>query len=121
MEHMNRTHGLSLLLGLALFIAVTHTLAYEHAWYWQYWWLDIVMHFSVGVFVAGAVLISGAIRKPLKVAGVSLLIGSAWEVFEFITKISYSRSYVFDTSLDLLMDIVGALALCAIVAWWNKK
>lgn len=117
---MTRVHALSLLLGLGLVLAVTHNLAYQYSWYWHYWWLDLLMHLGGGAFIAGVTLLSGAVQRPLKVVAVVLTVGVAWEVFELVTKITYSRSYALDTSLDLLMDVCGALLLCAIMHWWHK-
>lgn len=117
---MTRVHALSLLLGLGLVLAVTHNLSYQYSWYWHYWWLDLLMHLGGGAFIAGVTLLSGAVQQPLRVVAVVLSVGVAWEVFEFVTKITYSRSYALDTSLDLLMDVGGALLLYAIMSGWHR-
>lgn len=119
--HMSRIHALSLLLGLALVLAIVHNLAYEYFWYWKFWWLDLLMHLGGGVFIAGIVILSGALTRLASIVGVVLIFGVAWEVFEFVTKVSYSRAFVLDTGLDLLMDVIGAVALWGIVGWWNRN
>ena len=49
----------------------------------------------------------------------ALVVGSSWEVFEFVFRVPYSRSFVLDTGLDLLMDAAGALALSGMLWWWR--
>jgi hypothetical protein len=41
---------------------------------------------------------------------VTLLIGGAWEAFEYRYDITYSTNYFTDTLGDIAMDVVGAFA-----------
>ena len=104
---------------LALVLAVVHSLAFEYFWYWQYWWLDLVMHFGAGVFVAGIVYISGVTKRTVLLVAIALVVGRSWEVLELVFRVPYSRSFVLDTGLDLLMDAAGALALSGMLWWWR--
>ena len=40
----------------------------------------------------------------------AMVIGVAWEVFEIFAGIPREANFAFDTSLDLTMDFIGALA-----------
>ncbi len=118
---MTRVHILSLLLGLALTIAVVHTLASENFWYWRYWWLDLVMHFGGGAFIGGVALMAGLPRPWLTALGAALIVGVGWEVFEFIIKIGFVPGLWSDSLMDLGMDLLGAGTVCAMMSWWLSR
>lgn len=118
---MNRRHTLGVSIALlGLIIAALHYMANAYYLYWEWWWMDIVMHFLGGLFIASFVLwwiryevpISIRAKVPrFLVAFVAIIIvGTAWEVFEFVVEAHGAINYVLDTGLDLLMDIVGMLA-----------
>jgi glycopeptide antibiotics resistance protein len=45
-----------------------------------------------------------------------ILVGIGWEIFELSTGIPREENFVFDTTLDLIMDLIGAC-----VGWWYTK
>jgi hypothetical protein len=95
-------------------LAALHIAAIIFALYWHYVWLDVVTHFLGGVWVALAVQLARAwMGQPLLnsvwVLVMVLIVGIAWELFELLTGIPRENNYMFDTSIDLVMDSLGAL------------
>ncbi len=117
--HQRTVSGVALAL-LGLVIALFQALANEYYLYWEWWWADILMHFLGGAFIAGGVLwfirfevpIGLRPRVPVFLATLvaTLLVGVAWEVFEYVTDSASAINYTLDTSLDIAMDVVGMLA-----------
>jgi hypothetical protein len=115
-----RVHTTILILLIASsMLAALHLLALEFYLYWQYLWFDLPMHFLGGAIVAIAVFAIMDFGLPLpKWAGTSiavlafvLAIGVVWEIFEVVAEISTrERNYVFDTTIDLVMDLLGGVA-----------
>lgn len=78
------------------------------------------MHTLGGAISGGFVLIVARWFRPLspileRVSGAyitvllgALIIGISWEVFEKYYDLIYTQNYLFDTSVDLIMDCVGA-------------
>ncbi len=108
-------------------IAILNNLGNEFFLYWKFWWFDIVMHFLGGLWVGLSALwfysFSGFFEdvrkdKPfiflLSFLSV-LVVGLGWEVFEFLIEIDFSNNYISDTSLDLIMDILGGITASLIV------
>lgn len=115
---------------LGLLIAVLQWIAHVHYLYFLWWWADIVMHFLGGFFIALGILwfvrfevpISIRHRVPLfftTLIGV-LLVGVAWEVFERVFGAYGAVNYVFDTTIDLMMDVVGMLVAYVIFVRYGK-
>jgi len=98
-----------------------HTNGIERGWYWEYPWLDLLMHFWGGVIV-GLLVLWGSERVwgvRLSLAAVvlaALFVGIAWEVFEYaLGLIEVPRDvYIKDTAIDLILDTLGGsvAALC---------
>lgn len=92
---------------LAALLATLQHWALREYLYWQYPWFDTPMHF-LGGLTAGTFIV-GLLRKKraqLFLLGM-VLVAVGWEVFEFSIGIPREANFVFDTSLDLLMDTVG--------------
>lgn len=114
-----RTLFFILLMGLGLVIALFQFLANEYYLYWMWWWADVVMHFLGGLFVAGGILWWLRYEVPIKIRALLpvflttfvllLIVGVAWEVFEFVTDSYGALNYVRDAGMDIAMDIVGML------------
>jgi hypothetical protein len=117
---MSRTVLLMLLLALSFLLAVGHHFAYEFFWYWRFWWFDILMHLGGGAFVALAANLAGT-RRITTLVILALAVGLVWEGFEFLIGVTYYPSMVTDTALDLLDDVLGAVAIYAIIEWWNSQ
>ncbi len=84
--------------------------------YWKYLWLDIPMHLLGGVTTALglSVYTYGRNKTPhffssiLGYACFAFCIGVLWEVFELVVGFSIVDEYfIFDTFLDLCMDVLG--------------
>ncbi len=99
---------------IAAGMAITQHYALLNYWYWEYWWLDILMHFFGGLLIAlGASL---ALQRWAHIILAVLVIGVLWEVFEYVIGISIREpNFVLDSSLDLFADIVGGFVACGII------
>ena len=118
-----RISPLYLSLVLSILLATIHFIAEAFYLYWVYWWLDWLMHFLAGLTGGLAtywvLFDSGLWRRrsdkillPILAVLICLLIvGVAWEVFEYVFAItdSYEESYYLDVAHDLIADAVGAL------------
>ncbi|MEX0917204.1 MAG: hypothetical protein WDZ90_01650 [Candidatus Paceibacterota bacterium] len=109
-----------LLLAVLIYgIFALHLLATLFYFYWTLWWYDIMMHGLGGFFVGLSTLwffyLSGYVQAPrnslIFFYGIvsALVVGVLWEVFEYIVGATNRDEYMFDTFLDLLMDIAGGL------------
>lgn len=108
---------------LVVLLAVLHYAAVVFYLYWSYGWFDNLMHFiggiSIGLFLYWFFYRSNIVSPPrllswVTIIGGTIVIGAGWEVFEYVMHFTYTskESYVLDTSLDLLMDIIGACGAC---------
>ena len=94
-------------LTLAAALAWLHVTALGSYWYWYYPWLDVPVHFLAGALIATAVIgVLGSFRPYVFAA--SVLLGAVgWEVFELVINTEREANFILDTSLDLLMDVLG--------------
>lgn len=90
--------------------------------YWTVWWVDMVVHFFGGMWVA---LISmwflslffsiekWSLKKILFLSLLSsFFVGAIWEIFELyfgLTSLSDGAIYITDTASDFLMDTMGGV------------
>lgn len=110
-----RSFSLLFLLGVADYFANKLYL------YWTVLWFDNIMHFLGGVVVAmfAVLLWQNYLDKNIsfkKTIGVSIylsfIVGVIWEDFELYFKIedlSNLRPYFADTSLDIVLDMLGGI------------
>ena len=115
----------ALIFFLILLIAVLNGIGNKFFLYWKFWWFDIVVHFLGGLWVGLSVLwfcyFSGYLKNLRKDAPFVILlsflsvlaVGLGWEIFEFVIEVDFSDKYISDTSLDLIMDILGSLIASA--------
>ena len=100
--------------AVVLMVAAVHLSAMRWYLYWYYPWLDLLTHFLGGLWVALATawLLSYAGRTPsfLTVILAAMVIGIGWEVFELAAGIPKEANFIFDTSLDLMMDFIGGVS-----------
>jgi len=107
---------------LSIIIAVFHYLCLVLFLYWTVWWSDIVMHFLGGLII-GLISIfifytSGLINLKkentlivfITTIGFVLIVGMSWELWEIFAGLTSILKDQTDTIIDLIMDIVGALA-----------
>ena len=109
------------LFALIAVIALLHIIAIEYSLYFYLWWFDLLVHFLAGLWVSGLSLWiyfrSGYIKKPVRNIGRALIvvatpiivISISWEFYEIIIGVPIEKNYVQDTSIDLIMDALGAL------------
>jgi hypothetical protein len=112
---------LILSLVIASIMAVVQHIALIEYWYWQYWWLDIAMHAAGGALltlIGFALGLRRALPLIVFVGGISL----AWEVYEFALGISvHEQAFLSDTTLDLVMDALGALVVYGMMRQWLRS
>src|SRR3989344_5789223 len=95
-------------------LAILTWFAVAYALYWRIWWLDIPMHFAGGVWAglcaAWLLMRRGNSFPLLWCLGFALIVGVAWEIFEYSEGIAnaYYMSYQLDTAKDIVMDLLGA-------------
>ncbi len=91
--------------------------------------VDIPMHIMGGVVVATLFLCAGSyIGKYFSLKNTIyfvFIIGIFWEIFEIVGGVMniYENGYIFDTTKDLLMDLLGSFIIYEIinVIVWKKK
>lgn len=98
---------------LIALIGAIHILALKLYLYWLFPWLDVFMHFGGAMWVALAAmwLFSSVHRKLtfMRVLIIIIAVSVGWELFELWGGIPREANFAFDTSLDLLMDVVGGI------------
>lgn len=81
---------------------------------WRFWWYDLVLHGLGGIWVALAVMwLLTLVHRAPRIATVIIsviIVGALWEIFEFAIGAPREVNYQLDTTTDLLMDAVGAVA-----------
>ena len=90
-------------------------IAERKGFYRSFSWLDKVMHFLGGFFVA--MFWSGLTQFPLLIISLTLLVGVAWEIYEYFLGIYKlkrlgTKKYmteIRDTVEDLFFDLLGAI------------
>lgn len=128
---MTRIRLLSISLIVATAIAIVHIFGTIHFWYWKYDWLDLYMHFAggllIGLFAGGyayGIWKSNILKYRLLFWTVLpvIFVGILWEWFEYLAGIPIEDNYVFDTTLDLIMDILGGIvaAVYLLVKTWPR-
>lgn len=104
--------------ALGILIAFLQLLAATYYLYWEFWWYDIMMHLLGGLFIGLSFLwvlyfevphIKNRIPVFATTFFVVLVVGIAWEVFEYVTGMYNAKNYNIDTTLDLAMDMVGMM------------
>jgi hypothetical protein len=116
MQARSISGGLIILLGAL--VAGAHALALHYSLYWRFRWFDMPMHFLGGFLVVSAVLwcvtfiplpwALSKLNRPALALASALIIGIAWEVFEYTAGITRGEpGYWFDTLHDLALDLFG--------------
>jgi hypothetical protein len=105
---------------LVIAIFVLNFLANKFHWYYSIWWFDMLMHF-LGGFWLGMVFVwffkvrqrefSVNPRFVIRLVAWILLIGVAWELFEyyFINYVAQNNFDLLDTLSDLFFDLFGGI------------
>ncbi len=101
-------------LALAALLASLEGWAITDHLYWRYVWSDTAMHFLGGA-MAGALAAGLLLRfRPISYALTVVAISFGWELFELWIGTPRGANFAFDSSLDLLMDALGAIAVYGI-------
>jgi uncharacterized membrane protein YjdF len=122
--HGKRLVMLFSLAALAAVIFILNDIAGTYYLYFFYWWYDIMMHFLGGLLIGG--LSAWGVQRFIPGASLSRLlviilvsiaaVGIGWEIFEYLTgQYIGQQSIVVDTTIDLIMDTLGAIIAALIV------
>lgn len=120
---------LTALLGILTLVAVLGLLqvvALEQFLYWRIWWFDMVMHFIGGLIIGAVSVFITTYITPLKkysfLVFLTLLVGVGvgWELLELTTGMFREENYTLDTSIDLLMDTIGAVVVYGAVRYGSR-
>ena len=97
-------------------LAVIHHIAITLFLYWRLPWFDIPMHAFGGVVVALGLytlrdlrLFPDKILTIIPVMLIVLAIALIWEGFEFFAGIAIEGDYFLDTSIDIMMGLIGGV------------
>lgn len=114
---MSRKFGLAIRIILVLSVVLTmHVAALRLRLYWSLSWFDAIVHLLAGAAI-GLVFALFILRMPTIVRKYDWLalivfagcIGIGWEVFEFVTNMTYAKEgYWIDTIQDIIADFLGA-------------
>lgn len=92
---------------------------------WYFWWYDIMLHFLGGLWVALAFQWYAHSRAQtiliVPTLVVVLFVGIGWEVFELAVGAPREDAFMFDASLDILMDVLGGVVGYAGAAYLIAK
>lgn len=124
MNKKSRTWRLAALTILSLSALLTlHIFAMKYFWYIRFPVIDIPMHFLGGMSLAMSSLY--ILKRPKYILLASLLLGLAWEWFEVAYNLTGwpfgTTKYYMDTSLDIVMDMAGALTVWIISKYLRKN
>jgi hypothetical protein len=106
-----RFHWLLSSLVFAAILAIANKVAITNYLYWHYLWLDTPMHALGGIVIGVLVVALLGDRRPVAFLALCAAAFIGWEIFEYIAKVPQSPNYFFDTTKDLLMDTLGAVAV----------
>lgn len=99
--------------AVLVLIAVTHLSALQWSLYWYYIWLDVPMHFAGGAWLALAgswLLLRFGYKHDVLPVFTFVIVGSiGWEIFEVWAGVARESNFLFDTVLDLTMDVAGGI------------
>src|SRR3990167_4015099 len=99
---MRKSSFLYTAFGVIVVIGALHFIAEAFYLYWTIWWLDIIVHllagFSGGLVIAWFFGPTSTLKSAMLILVGMLIIGIAWEVFEYV--------------LDLVADMMGAILTC---------
>ncbi len=131
---MKNDRTLMTLFLLVWALAIIDGLAIYYYWYWTYEWLDLLTHAMGGASLAlGALWFfyeSGYVRVSrlptlVLVLLVGLVLGLLWEGYEYLVWMATDSGLPFgwarDTSIDLVMDLTGALIAYGVHATLLQK
>lgn len=119
------------LVVLVVAIALMNGVADKYYWYWQMRWFDMPMHFSGGVWLAGAAYWWFLSKKTESVPFLRVLticlaasfgVGFLWEIYEAVVSLITVGhiNAMSDTLKDLSFDVIGGTTV-TLWAWLKMK
>ncbi len=126
---MLKTPLFQIVLWVAVAIGVFDAVSRKLHLYYDFWWLDKVIHFGCGFWIAIAVVWffffsnlfiphkTSLLKVTLLTLGVTAIIGTVWEIYEYVFNIAVDNpaDYVFDTVTDFIADFSGAAAATLVI------
>lgn len=113
---MNKKSLLFFAFSLAVILWCLNYIALIFYLYWTTLWYDILMHFMGGLTVAVLIIVLFTIETRSRNAFLFtffavMAIGLVWEAFEYLIDETFAlEGYFLDTSMDLIMDALGAVS-----------
>lgn len=104
-----RLSWLFLALIFATALAYAQHVALAEFLYWRYPWFDTFMHFLGGLTIGTLVIGVFKDLRPRLFLLALIAVAVGWEIFELMIHAERETNFAFDTSLDILMDSLGAL------------
>lgn len=123
-------------------ISVLHFLSIWLLWYTHIWWIDIVLHVLGGAWITLVFFYMKNLYAPslgegvpllfylIIAVGVAMLVGVAWEWFEYAFDFLffYTQRFAFraqlgltDTMGDLLSDFVGGVMAASYIIMYERR
>lgn len=114
---------------LSCIIFSLHLFALAYFFYWTLWWFDILVHTLGGVLISWIAI---ALFEKYKISKIEmillyggfvpLLISIGWEIFEFVSGITFlSSQYSLDTTLDITMGVLGGIIGSTLSVYFFKN
>lgn len=117
--NINKRRNLLSILFLSALLLLLHVVCLKFYLYWTTWWADLINHFLGGaILVLIFALLFPSITRMSSCArfcalfALTLAAGLAWEMFELGFHLTFvsDHEYLGDTSLDIVMDMLGMTA-----------
>ncbi len=132
-----------LILILFFVIAVVHIIAGYFDWYDSIWYLDDLLHFSGGVWVALFFIYFAFVKnhifgdnthfftKLIIILGFVALVGVLWEFYEYLADVYLLKRHPLnfapnplvlpDTLFDLFLDLLGSVTAASLGLIYLKR
>lgn len=101
----------------------------EYNWYNEFWWLDWILHFAGGAWVAVFSLVFKRRAQPLAVVAFAFFVGIGWEVLEYVFNVPFfgvgeasfgDSLWILDTLMDLFFDVSAAMLVALLANRYTK-
>ncbi len=114
---------------LSCIILSLHLFALAYFFYWMLWWFDILVHTLGGVLISWIAIVLFEKYKISRIEMIllygifgPLLISIGWEIFEFVSGITFlSSQYSLDTTLDMSMGVLGGIIGSTLSVYFFKN
>ena len=102
----------------------------EHDWYNSFWWLDLILHFAGGAWVACLFLAFARNANPFVVVLFTVIAALLWELLEYqynvpffgVGEASFADSlWILDTIIDVALAITAATIVAVLASRYTKR